>query len=426
MRAKDRLSMDASATRALLATGLLLVAACVVAARPAAADVSVGVPVEPDAAEPLAPEPEELADAVESPEPVEPPDPVQPPESVELPDPVVPPEPEELLTKAQLLGAAAEPRVAGEPRRAEAEPPAAHAEPLAATPEPHMAQAPQPDRGAAAAPGPVATAAPAPQTADPEPQPAVEPQQTAARPPKPAKPDRGAKLVAEVDRRLRAVEHGLREARRTLAAGERRPDGLARELRRDVQRLAPAVETLERHAAAADSPVPGMRRIEARLGRARGAAAALVARLRESGTETWATRALIAELVAFQRAGAAAAPSTPADPRRAPKRGEQRVAYTQLHGMATALPSEAAGAHNGGPSARGIASREGPPRAPAPTRIPATGAAAAPTASILLVGVPAALALLVGLVIPRLLRRLARREARRRPEPFSPPRERPG
>jgi hypothetical protein len=305
------------------------------------------------------------------------------------------------------------------------------------TVEPQRRTAPEP----AAEPAPAASPSPPPaasqnvpmpetQTAEENPEVAVESQRPAERRAR----EPAQRLLSNVDARLRAVERDLRKVRRHVDAGTEPPPQLVVELQHSVQRLLPAVAALERHVAEGGGTLPGLGAIRARLEFARGAAAALVAALRHHPDRSASAEALIEQLAALDLGLPAFAPvDRPGRLARHARHAQgadavgqpSGVAYTQLHTVPSQPQSGISAAAERSPAGAGKLP-EGPQRWPAPPRSPLSGAAAAPSGAFFSIAGPAALALLLGLAIPRVLRRLARLPAGRQPEPFVAPRERPG
>ncbi len=418
--------MDASAAHARVAIGLLIAAALAVPAAPARAQESeTPAPVE------TAPLPQEAALEVEEaldraqtqideaialglahPPPATPqPAAGQEPVAVEE-GRVAEPEP------AVQVQAEAGVEVAPEPAVEVA------LQPTTAPPQPSGLQEDSPAR----APDPLAPAGP---NSDLKPEPAVEPERRAHR----HASDGDARMVRRLDARLRVVERGLRRVRAYVDAGAAPPPRLLVQLRRGVQRLLPAIAVLERHAAQGLGSVPGLDLISERLESARGAAAALVAAFQRRAAErTPQTDALIEQLVALQHALPTRTPADRARRRttqtllahRRPTASHSRVvAYTQAHAGPTQAQSGNTAATEGA-AARTQKLPEGPRPWPAPPATPSSGAAVGPSGSFFTFAGPAALALLLGLAIPRVLRRLARLPAGRQPESFWSPPERPG
>jgi hypothetical protein len=387
--------MDASAAHARVAMGLLIAVALAVPAAPAQAQ-----------------EPESAA----------------PPETGRLP--AAAPQ----IDEAEALGLAHPPPAAPEPAGGQEPEPAVQAQAQAGVElalEPTTAPPPPPgppDDSPARSPDPVAPSGP---NADLKPEPAVEPERRVRR----HASDGGARMVHRLNARLRAVERRLHRVRGHVDAGTAPPPRLLNGLRRSVQRLLPAIAVLERHAGEEVGSVPGLDAISERLESARGAAAALVAAFQRRASErTPETEALIEQLVALQHAM-----PTPAPADRARRRPAHRLptrhadapgypaaaAYTQTHSAPAQAQSEMAPIAKRSP-ARAQKPPEGPRPWPAPPVSPSSGAAVGPSGSFFSFAGPAALALLLGLAIPRVLRRLARLPAGRQPESFWSPPERPG
>jgi len=416
--------MDASATCARRAMGLLIAAAVALPAASAQAQAPESQAPPPVAA----PVPEEAANLLDqAPDRAE----IHIDEATALGQ--VDPAPTAETPASAVTPPTATTHDDGEEAQAVEQHPAAE---VTGTVEPQRRAAPEPvaEPAPASPPPPPAASqnAPVPETqiAEENPEVAVEPHRPAERRAR----EPAQRLLSNVDARLHAVERGLRQVRRHVDAGTDPPPQLVVELQRSVQRLLPAVAALERHVAEGGGTVPGLGAIRARLEFARGAAAALVAALRQHPDRSTSAEALIEQLAALDLGLPAFAPvDRPGRLARHARHAQgpdavgqpSGVAYTQLHTVPSQPQSGISAAAERSPAGAGKLP-EGPQRWPAPPRSPLSGAAAAPSGAFFSIAGPAALALLLGLAIPRVLRRLARLPAGRQPEPFVAPRERPG
>jgi hypothetical protein len=372
--------MDASAAHARVAIGLLIAAALAVPAAPARAQEPEST-APPEIAPLPAAAPQEATVEVEETLPPAAPEPAVGQEpGVAEENRLAEPEPEPAIQAQAQAGV----EVALDPTPPPPQPTIAPPQPTPAPPQPTTAPpqpAGSPDHSPVRSPDPVAPA-------DPKPEQAVEP---------------GARMLRRVDARLRGAERRLRRVHEYVDAGKAPPPGLLVGLRRSVQRLLPAVAVLERHAAEGVAPVAGLDAIRERLEYVRGAAAALVAAFQGRAVER-----------TLQHALATRAPADPA-----------AVAYTQTHSAPGQAQSEMAPIATRSP-VRTQKLPEGPRPWPAPPATPSGGVAVGPSGSFFSFAGPAALALLLGLAIPRVLRRLARLPAGRQSESFWSPPERPG
>jgi hypothetical protein len=290
--------------------------------------------------------------------------------------------------------------------------------------------------------GPTATAeeelqpAAAPDGAPPEPEPAVAPKRAVAPESQPAPDAAGrndephARLLAHVQTRLDAVERGVRDVHKRLDAGAAPAPRQLDRLRTGVQRLRVALGQLRRESASHPEPTAVPDALQARLRRVRAAAVELVASLTTHAGESTQAAALINQLLALEGLPARPAPAEGAG-RRAfhtrarPAPGTAGLAYTQAI-ASQAQPQSGATPLSRQPPASADEAPASPRRSPGGPRAPYGSAAAAPAASFFSVAGPAALALLLGLAIPRVVRRLVLPPVTRPPEPIGSPRERPG
>lgn len=297
-----------------------------------------------------------------------------------------------------------------------------------ASPEPQLS-------GSAAQPG--SDGPPAEQTAPPAPPEQGRPRPSIEPPPEsgadPAAESRGgdrdARLLARVHERLDAVVRGVRKVRRQVDAGAVPSPPLLDELRGSFQRLRAALGELQHRFAREPRPIAGLDQLEARLQDVRNAAAALIAVLGEHAEGSPEAGALIDLLLAFESRPALRAPTPGAGQRAFHKRARPAPqaagpAYTHTYA------SQAQSGSGTAPLTRPPASAEevpaSPRRSPGGPRARSGSAAAATAASFFSVAGPAALALLLGLAIPRLTRRLVELPVRRPPDRFASPPERPG
>jgi hypothetical protein len=115
--------------------------------------------------------------------------------------------------------------------------------------------------------------------------------------------DPGLRLLAKVDVLLRRVEERMRRVKSELDAGKTPADSSLRELRQDVQELAPAVVVLQRRAAARARHGLDTVGVE-RLRRVLRRAAVLIAALARSGVDTDESSRLLIVLERFATASA--------------------------------------------------------------------------------------------------------------------------
>jgi hypothetical protein len=276
----------------------------------------------------------------------------------------------------------------------------------------------------------------APSGVQSEPQPAVEPPPSEGGlepPPEPGAEsrayDRLERLLVKAHRRLDAVERGVRRVRRQVDQGARpRPEQLD-DLRGNVQQLRVVLGQLRHESASAPAPIAGLDVMEARLGRLRKAAAALVAALTAHEDRSPEANALIDQLLALEGRPASGAPAGGAGRRAIHNRSRSAPrglgpAYTQPYALRAQPVSGPAPLTRQPPG--GAEAPASPGRSPGGPPAPSGSATAAPSASFFSVAGPAALALLLGLAIPRVVRRLVALPVRRPPEPFASPPERPG
>ena len=116
--------------------------------------------------------------------------------------------------------------------------------------------------------------------------------------------DRGLRLLAKVDVLLRRVEERMRRVKSELDAGKTPADSSLRELRQDVQELAPAVVALQRRAAARARHELDTVGVEGLLRRVLRRAAVLIAALARSGVDTDESSRLLIVLQRFATASA--------------------------------------------------------------------------------------------------------------------------
>jgi hypothetical protein len=116
--------------------------------------------------------------------------------------------------------------------------------------------------------------------------------------------DPGPRLLAKVDVLLRRVEERMRRLTSELDAGKTPADSSLRELRQDVEELAPAVVALQRRAAARASHELDTVGVERRLRRVLRRTAVLVAALARSGVDTAESSRLLIVLERFATASA--------------------------------------------------------------------------------------------------------------------------
>ena len=189
----------------------------------------------------------------------------------------------------------------------------AEAPELTAEPAPERESAPQAEPDPVAAPEPVNTTLPPTdvpaQVSEP---PALESPKPGTRVgPSPGPPprnaattDRGLRLLAKVDVLLRRVKERMRRLTSELDAGKTPADSSLRELRQDVEELAPALGALQRRAAARVSHELDTVAVERRLRWVLRRTAVLIAALARSGVDTAESSRLLIVLERFATASA--------------------------------------------------------------------------------------------------------------------------
>jgi hypothetical protein len=288
---------------------------------------------------------------------------------------------------------------------------------------------------------------------DPSPQPGSEPRTTASvpapaleepigdGPTSPREPGGSGQLdgtlgqlLPRIERELRSVQVQIEELQRRVVEGAPPPKVDLVRLRTTVEWIAPALLALEVRLDAAGRLTPHLRvllrRVRSRLSGTRASAARLITALRRSGARGSELRMLLQELESF-----GALPVTLAlgpGPGRVPARAElaaASAAYTQLQAV-PAAPSQAVSAVLPEPRAIGRgATRSSPDRGgvnePSPWSSVSGSTTASPGGAFSVAGV-AALALLIGLALPRLWSRVELPRGRRYAVVFLAPLERPG
>jgi len=305
----------------------------------------------------------------------------------------------------------------------------------APAPSPRFDASPSPELSATVAPAEAEAQAPSEEEPAPASQPAqTQPQSVAEPEPDPgaASPggDRDARLLTRVHARLDAVERGVRKVRRQIHAGTTPSPPLLEELRGGVRRLRAALGELERRSASEAAPIAGLDALQARLELVRRRATGLVAMLSAHAGASPQAGALIDELLALEGRPAPDAPALGVGRRAIHKHGRpapQAAGSAYTHTYAWQTHSESGPAPlTRQPPASAAEAPASPRRSPGGPRAPSGSAAAASSALIFSVAGPAALALLLGLAIPRLARRLVELPVRRPPDRFASPPERPG
>ena len=175
----------------------------------------------------------------------------------------------------------------------------AEAPELTAEPPPERESAPQAEPDPVAAPEPVNTTLPPTdvptQVSEP---PALESPRSAAT------TDRGLHLLAKVDVLLRRVKERMRRVTSELDAGKTPADSSLRELRQDVEELAPALGAIQRRAAAHVSHELDTVAVERRLRWVLRRTAVLITALARSGVDTAESSRLLIVLERFATASA--------------------------------------------------------------------------------------------------------------------------
>jgi hypothetical protein len=261
-------------------------------------------------------------------------------------------------------------------------------------------------------------------------QPAVAPKAPPGNPEPTLKGSDPTRLLTRVETRLDAVERGVRKVRTQLDAGAAPAPRLLDRLRTGVRRLRTALGQLRRESASDPEPIAGLDALQARLRRVGEAAVELVASLTLHADESPQTTALINQLLALEGLSARPAPAEGAGRRAFHTRARPAprtagLAYTQAIAM-QAQPRSGATPLTRQPPASAEEAPASPRRSPGGPRAPFGSAVAAPAVSFFSVAGPAALALLLGLAIPRVVRRLVALPVTRPPEGYASPRERPG
>jgi hypothetical protein len=142
--------------------------------------------------------------------------------------------------------------------------------------------------------------------------------------------DPGLRLLAKVDVLLRRVEERMRRVKAELDAGKTPADSSLRELRQDVEELAPAVVALQRRAAARARHELDTVGVERRLRRVLGRAAVLIAALARSGVYTAESSRLLIVLERLATASATGpAPRHAGSSHPGPAAADAQLAYTR-------------------------------------------------------------------------------------------------
>lgn len=283
----------------------------------------------------------------------------------------------------------------------------------------------QASAGAAATPvvTPPAQAAATPPPPAPAPltQPVKSPAVPAAGPPKAARrPDAGlARLLTDVDHRLRDVQGKIHDLRHRMAHGAPPPRSRLIDLRTSLVQVTPMLAALEAslHTVARLSPHLQhlLHRVSRDLRKVRAAAGGLVTELRNSGVRGPEMRLLVQELEHLASFDLAL-PSSPAvGPPPAPSPRGASVglpavrpgpAFTPPASAATPTESGTAPRTDGAPRDRGFEGRGAQEAPPSPWSSAAGAASASPGGGLFFAAVASLATLLIGLVLPAIRARL--------------------
>jgi hypothetical protein len=238
-------------------------------------------------------------------------------------------------------------------------------------------------------------------------------------------------LLSDVARELSTLRAEIDELERLLDGGVAPPPSRLIRLRSRLERLAPTLLALEARLEAAGRLSPRaqelLRRVRARLSRARVSTSGLIATLRQSGVRGPELRLLLDELERFRAIGAALAATL--GPEREPSGPGVDAPYlpsqpapATARPYAVAVPAEP-------PTAASPASESpagGGSDAPRPWSPAPASASAGPGSAFFAAGLASLSALLIGLTAARLGERLRLPPGRRYMAMFLTPLDRPG